>query len=54
MQEMTGAEIVVESLQREQVDGPALLDIRIPPEENVYPMVPPGAGVQEMIDAADE
>jgi len=32
-----------------KVDGPALLDIHIPAEENVYPMVPPGAGIQEMI-----
>ncbi len=36
------------------VEGPAILDVHIPHEENVYPMVPPGAGVQEMIDESDE
>ena len=36
-----------------EVEGPAVLDIHIPQEENVYPMVPPGAGVQEMIDSND-
>ncbi|ADQ14853.1 biosynthetic-type acetolactate synthase large subunit [Halanaerobium hydrogeniformans] len=30
-------------------DGPALVDIRIPEEENVYPMVPAGAGLKDMI-----
>ncbi len=37
-----------------EVDGPGVLDVYIPTEENVYPMVPPGAGVQKMIDASDE
>ena len=37
-----------------KVDGPGILDVYIPAEENVYPMVPPGAGVQKMIDASDE
>jgi acetolactate synthase I/II/III large subunit len=36
-----------------ELEGPALLDIIIPEEENVYPMVPPGAGIQEMIEAGD-
>jgi acetolactate synthase-1/2/3 large subunit len=33
------------------VDGPALLDFRIDPEENVYPHVPAGGSVAEMIEA---
>ncbi|MFW6006678.1 MAG: biosynthetic-type acetolactate synthase large subunit [Halanaerobiales bacterium] len=36
-----------------EIDGPAVIDVHIPPEENVYPMVPPGAGVQEMLDSTD-
>jgi acetolactate synthase-1/2/3 large subunit len=31
-------------------DGPALIDFRIEPEENVYPMVPPGATLADFID----
>ncbi|MFW6251758.1 MAG: biosynthetic-type acetolactate synthase large subunit [Halanaerobium sp.] len=30
-------------------DGPAILDVHIPEEENVYPMVPAGAGLKDMI-----
>ncbi|TDO92263.1 acetolactate synthase large subunit [Halanaerobium saccharolyticum] len=30
-------------------DGPAILDLHIPEEENVYPMVPAGAGLKDMI-----
>ncbi|MEA1965391.1 MAG: biosynthetic-type acetolactate synthase large subunit [Candidatus Aerophobetes bacterium] len=30
-------------------NGPALLDVHIPPEEKVYPMVPPGVGLKDMI-----
>ncbi|MEK9659691.1 MAG: biosynthetic-type acetolactate synthase large subunit [Chloroflexota bacterium] len=33
------------------VDGPALLDFRIEPDENVYPHVPAGGSVAEMIEA---
>jgi acetolactate synthase-1/2/3 large subunit len=29
--------------------GPAILDVHIPEEENVYPMVPAGAGLKDMI-----
>ncbi len=32
-------------------DGPYLIDFRIEPEENVFPMVPPGAAVGEFIEA---
>ncbi len=32
-----------------QMEGPVLMDFRIVQEENVYPMVQPGAGVVDMI-----
>lgn len=32
-----------------EIKGPAILDIHIPEEENVYPMVPAGAGLKDMI-----
>jgi acetolactate synthase-1/2/3 large subunit len=31
-------------------EGPALIDFRVEPEENVYPHVPAGEGVTEMIE----
>ena len=31
-------------------DGPYLLDFRIEPEENVYPMVKPGAAICELLE----
>ncbi len=31
--------------------GPALLDIRVAPEENVYPMVPPGASIGDLVES---
>ena len=36
---------------REAVEepGPFLLNVRVDPEENVYPMVPAGAGISEMV-----
>jgi acetolactate synthase I/II/III large subunit len=33
----------------ENRDGPTILDIRVEPEENVYPMVPAGKSVKEII-----
>jgi acetolactate synthase-1/2/3 large subunit len=30
-------------------DGPALVDCRVSPEENVYPMVAPGGSIDEML-----
>ena len=30
-------------------DGPVIIDCIIEPEANVFPMVPPGAGLKEMI-----
>ena len=32
------------------VDGPALIDFRVEPEENVYPHLPAGGTVAEMIE----
>jgi acetolactate synthase-1/2/3 large subunit len=34
-------------------EGPYLLDVRIPREENVYPMVPPGGAMEDMMGAID-
>ena len=31
-------------------DGPFLINFMVEPEENVYPMVPPGAAVAEFIE----
>ncbi len=31
-------------------DGPFLLDFRVEPEENIYPMVPPGASLEEVLE----
>jgi acetolactate synthase-1/2/3 large subunit len=30
-------------------EGPVLICLEVPPEENVYPMVPSGASLDEMI-----
>ena len=35
-------------------DGPFLIDFQVEPEENVYPMVPPGAGLSEIVEAPRE
>ena len=32
-------------------DGPVVIDFRINPEENVYPMVPPGGANSQMIES---
>jgi acetolactate synthase-1/2/3 large subunit len=32
------------------IDGPALVEFLIEPEENVYPMVPPGQSLEQMIE----
>ena len=31
-------------------DGPAIIDFRVEPEENVYPHVPAGESIAEMIE----
>ncbi|MBI4538890.1 MAG: biosynthetic-type acetolactate synthase large subunit [Gemmatimonadetes bacterium] len=38
----------------EQTDGPVLLDLQVVREENVYPMVPAGASLDEMVLAPRE
>ena len=35
-------------------DGPFLIDFRVEPEENVYPMVPPGASLAEVLEAPEQ
>ncbi|MFW6158648.1 MAG: biosynthetic-type acetolactate synthase large subunit [Planctomycetota bacterium] len=35
-----------------ETDGPVVLDFRIDPEENVFPIVPPGERIDRMIDLA--
>ena len=35
-------------------DGPFLVDFRVEPEENVYPMVPPGEGINAMVEEPRE
>jgi acetolactate synthase-1/2/3 large subunit len=35
-------------------DGPFLIDFVVEPEENVYPMVPPGAALSEVLEAPKE
>ncbi len=34
-----------------KTDGPALVEFRIAMEEKVFPMIPPGAGIDEMIES---
>ncbi|MBM3940874.1 MAG: biosynthetic-type acetolactate synthase large subunit [SAR202 cluster bacterium] len=36
--------------EAERAKGPFLLDMRVAPEENVYPMVPPGASLAETVE----
>jgi acetolactate synthase-1/2/3 large subunit len=42
-------EVVSAIEQARSIDGPVLIDFVVEQEENVYPMVAPGAGVQDMI-----
>ncbi len=35
-------------------EGPFLIDFRVRPEENVYPMVPPGASISQMLEMPKE
>ena len=35
-------------------DRPAIIDCIIEPEANVFPMVPPGAGLKEMVFCTDD
>ncbi len=48
---VTRREEVVPALQQAmEHDGPFLIDFMVEPEENVFPMVPPGAAVAEFIE----
>ena len=40
--------------EAEEIDGPVLIDFRLEPEENVWPMVPAGAALSETIESADD
>ena len=52
---VTDRRMVTGAIQRAmQHDGPFLIDFRIEPEENVYPMVSPGASLSEVIEAPRE
>jgi len=44
-------EIVPALEQAMAEDGPFLVDFMVEPEENVYPMIPPGASLSEIIEA---
>lgn len=35
-------------------DGPALIDFVVDPEENVYPMIPPGESIEQLIEEPAE
>ena len=35
-------------------DGPVIVDFMVDPEENVYPMIPPGESVKELVEEPDE
>ena len=35
-------------------DGPVLIDLRVDPEEMVFPMVPSGASNDELLESAEE
>ena len=49
---VTRKEEVVPAIEQAMAEqGPFLLDFMIEPEENVYPMVPPGAGIAEILEA---
>jgi len=49
---VTRREEVVPAIKRAMdEDGPFLIDFAIEPEENVYPMVPPGAAIVELLEA---
>ncbi len=44
-------EEVVPAIERAMAhDGPFLIDFMVEPEENVYPMVPPGASLAEVME----
>ena len=49
---VTYKEEVVPAIERAMAEpGPFLIDFQVEPEENVWPMVPPGASLTEVIEA---
>ncbi len=52
---VTRKEEVVPAIQKAMGEpGPVLIDFVVEPEENVYPMVPPGASLAEVLEAPKE
>jgi len=52
---VTRKEEVVPAIQQAMEEpGPFLIDFVVEPEENVYPMVPPGASLAEVLEAPKE
>ncbi len=47
-------EVVPAIEQAMQHDGPFIIDFMVEPEENIYPMVPPGAALAEVLEAPKE
>jgi len=48
---VTRKEEVVPAIEQAMAEqGPFLIDFRVEPEENVYPMVPPGAALAEVLE----
>ncbi len=53
--QVTRKEEVVPAIQQAMEEpGPFLIDFVVEPEENVYPMVPPGASLAEVLEAPKE
>ena len=51
---VTRREEVIPSIEQAmQYNGPFIIDFAVEPEENVYPMVPPGAGIAEFLEAPE-
>ncbi len=47
-------EVVPAIQQATEHEGPFLIDFMVEPEENVYPMVPPGASLAEVLEAPEK
>ena len=48
-------EEVVQAIERAmEHQGPFIIDFKVEPEENVYPMVPPGAALAEVMEAPEK
>ena len=46
---------VADSIEKAMAhEGPVIVDFVVDPEENVYPMIPPGESVNELIEAPDQ